>query len=414
MNTESFPTRISFEQAEQILAGVAAAARLPVERVSPAMAAGRILAEDIDAGADFPGFDNSAMDGFALRSSDLDADAGVHDLELVGEQFAGLATGARIGPGQCLRVTTGAMMPEGADAVVMKELAEQHAGRVRIKASVVAGQHVRRQGEDVRRGERVLRAGDLLTPAGVSLAVAVGHSELPVHRRPTVALFTTGDELRAPGITLKRGEIHDSNRALLQGLLLAEGFQPVTWPVLADDPTRIATALGDAAEAFDVVITCGGVSAGEKDHIPAWLATAGKVHFWKVRMRPGMPVLAGQVAACQFLGLPGNPVSVFATWLTLGRPFLDALQGRREPRTRWFARLELPVGKHHDRLEFLRGCMRCDSNGQLHVSPDPADGSHRLRAAAAANCLLLLPEGVGQWQAGQVVEVLPLSAAGGA
>ena len=404
----AFPTRITFAQAQDILARVASRSLLASEWVPPSRALGLVLAEDVAAASPFPAFDNSAMDGFALRAADLDT---LDTLELAGEQFAGCARSLQVGPGQCIRVTTGAPLPMGSDAVAMKEDTELLDGRIRFRAGVAPGQHVRRAGEDVRAGDCILAAGDELTPAALSLAVAVGGERLRVHRRPTVALFTTGDELQPPGAVLAPGEIYDSNRVLLQTLLQAEGYHPVAWPALPDDPARIASALGDAAEAFDVIITCGGVSAGEKDHLPSWLQAHGTVHFWKVQMRPGMPVLAGSIGDCQVLGLPGNPVSVFATWLTLGRPFLDALQGRREPRPRVHARLSMPVRKHHDRLEFLRGRLRCDAQGQLQVAPDPADGSHRLRAAAEANCLLLLPEGAGQWDAGQIVEVLPLSPA---
>ena len=404
----AFPTRITFAQAQDILARVASRSLLASEWVPPSRALGLVLAEDVAAASPFPAFDNSAMDGFALRAADLDT---LDTLELVGEQFAGCALSLQVGPGQCIRVTTGAPLPMGSDAVAMKEDTELLDGRIRFRAGVAPGQHVRRAGEDVRAGDCILAAGDVLSPAALSLAVAVGGERLRVHRRPTVALFTTGDELQPPGAVLAPGEIYDSNRVLLQTLLQAEGYHPVAWPALPDDPARIASALGDAAEAFDVIITCGGVSAGEKDHLPSWLQAHGTVHFWKVQMRPGMPVLAGSIGDCQVLGLPGNPVSVFATWLTLGRPFLDALQGRRERRPRLHARLSMLVRKRHDRLEFLRGRLRCDAQGQLQVAPDPADGSHRLRAAAEANCLLLLPGGAGQWDAGQIVEVLPLSPA---
>ena len=253
-----------------------------------------------------------------------------------------------------------------------------------------------------------MHAGQVLTPAALSLAAAVGLHDLPVHRRPTVAVFTTGDELKAPGQQLVRGEIYDSNRVLLQTLLIADGFEPVTWPVLPDDPARIQAALRDAAFSFDVVITCGGVSAGEKDFLPVLLAEHGEIHFWKVRMRPGMPLLAGRLGSAHLLCLPGNPVAVFATYLTLARSFLDGLQARSQPRARQFARLLLPISKMHDRLEFLRGKLTCDTGGQLLVEADPADGSHRLRAVSASNALIVVPEGVAEWPAGSVLEVLAL------
>jgi molybdopterin molybdotransferase len=248
----------------------------------------------------------------------------------------------------------------------------------------------------------------VLSPAALGLAAALGQPTLRVHARPTVAVFTTGDELRPPGMPLGPGEIYDSNRALLQTLLLAEGYEPVAWPVLPDSPARIESALRDAADSFDVVFTCGGVSAGEKDYLPEFFAREGQVHFWKVRMRPGMPVLAATLEKAQFLALPGNPVSVLATFLSLGRRLLDGLQGRREARPRLHARLAAPIRKRHERLEFLRGELACDENGQWLATPNPADGSHRLRAAAESNALIVVPEGAGEWPAGSVLEVLPL------
>jgi molybdopterin molybdotransferase len=406
--SSSYPTRIAFAEAVAILDQVAARHELISEATPLSRALGRVLAEHVVATVDLPGFDNSAMDGFALRSADLQP-AGPSWLTLVGEQFAGPARGLALGAGECVRITTGASLPAGADAVLIKENATFEGGRVRIEAPVPAGSHVRRAGEDLRAGDRVLDAGQALSPAALSLAAAIGLHDLPVHRRPTVAVFTTGDELKAPGQPLAAGEIYDSNRVLLQTLLMADGFEPVAWPVLPDDPARIQAALRDAAFSFDVVITCGGVSAGEKDFLPALLAEHGEIHFWKVRMRPGMPMLAGRLGNAQLLCLPGNPVAVLATYLTLARRFLDGLQGRAQPRPRQFARLSMPVHKAHDRLEFLRGSLHCDASGQLLVQPNPADGSHRLRAAASSNALIVVPEGVARWEAGSVLEVLALA-----
>jgi molybdopterin molybdotransferase len=275
-----------------------------------------------------------------------------------------------------------------------------------VPAGVVAGADIRRAGEDVRVGDVVFRAGAALSPARVSLAAALGVADLEVSQRPTVAVFTTGDELVEPGLPLIPGQIYNSNRELLMGLLRAEGLEPVAWPSLPDDPARIETALRDAASAFDLVITCGGVSAGEKDHLPALLAAHGGIHFWKVKMKPGMPVLFGSLEQALFLGLPGNPVSVLATFLTLGRRLLDGLQGRAEQRPRRFARLSAPWKKSHERLEFLRGSLQHGQDGMLGVSPNSADASHRLRAAADSDALIVLGEGAREFATGSVVEVL--------
>jgi molybdopterin molybdotransferase len=398
----TFPTRISFNEAVALVVDAARAHPMPVERRPLSRALGHVLAEDVVAALALPGFDNSAMDGFAVRSVD-----GEVPRTLVGEQFAGRSGGLSIGAGECLRITTGAVLPDGADAVFAKE-------NVTVKGDLVvpgqparAGQHVRRAAEDVAAGDTVLRAGTVLDASKLSLAAALGQHDLPVRRRPTVAVFTTGDELRAPGQSLAPGEIHDSNRVLLQTLLIAEGFEPVAWPVLPDEPGAIIAALRDAAFSFDLVLTCGGVSAGEKDYLPRLLADEGEVLFWKVRMRPGMPLLFGRLGEAHLLGLPGNPVSVLATFLTLGRTLLDQLQGRAEPRATLKATLSADVVKTHDRLEFLRGVLSCGNDGRLQVAPNPADGSHRLRAAASSNALIVLAEGPGQWPAGTVMDVLP-------
>ncbi|OGT54848.1 MAG: molybdopterin molybdenumtransferase MoeA [Gammaproteobacteria bacterium RIFCSPHIGHO2_12_FULL_63_22] len=403
----NFPTRISFAEAGEILERVAAASQLGIEKIALSQCLGRVLAIDVISTLALPGFDNSAMDGFALRSAD--AVAGGVALLIVGEQFAGASLDLHVDAGQCVRITTGAPLPTGADAVVMKEDTVLEGDRIVVGKPIRPGQHVRRAGEDVSPGDKVLSRGQVLSPAALSLAASIGLPELDVHRRPTVAVFTSGDELKPPGQALQPGEIHDSNRVLLQTLLRADGYEPVAWPVLPDDPARIAAALTDAAFSFDVVITCGGVSAGEKDFLPAMLARLGEVYFWKVRMRPGMPVLVGRLGSAHLVCLPGNPVSVFATYLTLARRFLDRLQARATPRTRLVASLSSPLEKTHDRLEFLRGSLACNASGQLQVAPNPADGSHRLRAVADSNCLIVLPEGAARWEIGSLLEVLPMS-----
>ena len=399
-----FPTSLLFDDARELLRNVAAARRLPVEQVALARAHGRVLAEDIVAPIALQPFDNSAMDGYACRHVDVSGNHGA-SLRLVGEQFAGRSLELQVGECECVRITTGAPLPQGADTVVMREDTSIHGDAITIHASVRMGANVRKAGEDAQAGDLVLRAGTLLNAVHVSLAGSLGIDRLPVSAKPTVAVFTTGDELVEPGMPLQVGEIYNSNRELLMGLLRAEGLEPVAWPTLADDPMRIAAMLQDAASSFDVVITCGAVSAGEKDYIPAMLRAHGSVHFWKVRMKPGMPLLAGALGRAQFLGLPGNPVSVLATFLTLGRSLLDGLQGRAE-RPRRFARLHSAIEKSHPRREFVRGTLDCDEGGTQWVAPNAATGSHRLRAAAEATALMVLAEGMQSLASGDVVEVL--------
>jgi len=399
-----YPSRIAYSEALAIVAAVAQSRPLPAERLALPRADGRILLEPLDAPIDLPPFANSAMDGFALRHADLHPDAPTV-LRLAGEQFAGEDLRQAIGAGECLRITTGAPLPAGADTVVIKENVVERDGQVQVPAAPVAGAHVRARGEDVRAGERVLEAGLALTPSRIGLAAALGVAQVAVAARPTVAVFATGDELVEPGMPLKPGQIYNSNRDMLMAQLRLLGLEPTAWPTLPDDPQRIESMLTDAASAFDVVLTCGGVSAGEKDYLPRLLAERGRIHFWKVRMRPGMPLLFGELDRALFLGLPGNPVSVLATFMAIGRPLLDALQQRAEPRPQWRARLASGWDKRHERLEFLRGRMRCDAYGQLWVEPNPADGSHRLRGAADSDVLLRLDEGARRFDAGDVVEV---------
>lgn len=399
-----FPTGLPFDDALAIVREVAAAHRLEAQTMALSRTHGRILAADVHAPLSLPPFDNSAMDGFAVRHADLHGSQTT--LRLVGEQFAGRALGVAVGEGECLRITTGAPMPAGADTVVIKENASVDGNRVTVAAELAYGSNVRRGGEDVGIGELVLHAGTVLTPARVSLAASLGLDSLPVVRRPTVAVFSSGDELVEPGLALSRGEIYDSNRELLMGLLRADGLEPTAWPRLPDDPKRVEIALRDAACAFDIVITCGAVSAGEKDHIPAVLAQFGQTHFWKVRMKPGMPLLFGSLDQARMLGLPGNPVSVFATYLSFGRALVDALQGRTEPRPVERAQLVAPVDKAHPRREFMRARVFCDDHGALRADPNPAVGSHRLRAVADSNALIVIPDGPQRLAAGEVVEIL--------
>ena len=401
-----FPTGLLFNDAMALLREVAARHRLETESLALPRCHGRVLVEDVDAPVALPIFDNSAMDGFALRHADLQGENTA--LQLTGEQFAGTSNELSVQAGECVRITTGAPMPAGADTVAIKENCRIEGGSVIVLTSPSPGANVRRRGEDVHEGDRVLRSGELLTPARASLAASLGIASLRVSRKPTVAVFTTGDELVEPGMPLASGQIYDSNRDLLMGLLRADGLEPTAWPRLPDDPKQVEIALRDAGCAFDLIVTAGGVSAGEKDHLPGVLAEFGETHFWKVKMKPGMPLLFGSLDQARVLALPGNPVSVLATYLTFGRALVDGLQGRTEPRPSWRAQLVAPVDKPHARREFIRGRVFSGPNGALHAEANPATGSHRLRAVADSNALIVVPEGPQHLAAGEVVDILLL------
>ena len=405
----SHPVGITFAEALDTVRRTGASR--PVETAHPGLreARGSVLREDILAPISLPAFVNSAMDGFALRGEDLRADSET-TLRLIGTQFAGSTLALRVNAGQCARITTGAPLPAGADTVVIKENARIEVDSITLSAGTPRGANVRHIGEDVRAGERVFESGSTLTSAGLGLLAALGFAALPTSRRPSVAVFTTGDELRPAGSTLAPGEIFDSNRILLQSLLAEEGIDTLSWPALPDDEIRLTTALRDACEAYDLVITCGGVSAGEKDLLPALLAEHGRIHFWKVMMRPGMPVLFGEWDRALLLGLPGNPVSVLATFRRLAVPLLDAMQGRRDRAASLRARLLEPVRKSHARLEFRRARLSCSDDGVLGVRPHPAMGSHQQRGAAESNALLVLPEECREFAAGVLVDVEPYGA----
>jgi molybdopterin molybdotransferase len=403
-----FATRLSVAQAQQRVLELCASRTLPAEAVELESALGRVLVADFVAPHDQPPFANSAMDGFALRGVDL-PQGGERGLRLVGEVLAGATSAPDCGPGECVRITTGAPLPHGADTVVIKENVRTDGDDIVVAAGEVAGANVRPAGEDYRAGEIALRAGDYLTPARLGVLASLGQSRANVARRPRVALFVTGDELVPPAQPLDFGQIHDSNRYSLGAMLRQSGIEPGLVAHLRDDPAALRQALQAAGEQCDVVISSGGVSAGEADFLPGLVAEMGKVHFWKVRMKPGMPMLCGEIGSALVFALPGNPVSTIATFLALVRPALAALQGAVGTASRsWRARLASPLAKKHERAEFLRAGLEWRDDGGLWATPLRKQGSGMLRGVAEADALIFVPEEARELDAGAVVEVLPL------
>ena len=352
-----------------------AAAPLAQEEVSTFDADGRVLAQDIVSALQVPAFDNSAMDGYALRCADV---AAAGTALPVSQRIAAGSVGAPLQSGTAARIFTGAPVPPGADAVVMQEYCvAQDDGTVRVQAVPRAGQNIRRAGEDIAQGAVVLRAGTRLTPAALGLAASVGLARLPVARRPRVALFSTGDELVMPGDVapsqLPPGAIYNSNRFFLRALLRRLGCEVTDCGNLPDQREATAEALRGASASHDVVLTSGGVSVGEEDHVKPAVQQLGRLDLWQVAIKPGKPFACGRVGGAHFIGLPGNPVSSLITFLMLVRPFLLRLQGVENVAPRSVAAsAHFDWPKPEKRREFLR--VRHNGAGGLDLFPHQGSG----------------------------------------
>jgi molybdopterin molybdotransferase len=372
---------------------------LPAESVALEEALGRVLAEDVESALDVPPFDSSAMDGYAVV-----AGAG-GQLRVVGESRAGHPAGERAEPGAAVRISTGAAMPEGADAVVPVERVEEGAdGTVRVPESD-PGRNVRRAGEDIRAGDVVLRAGTPLGPAEVGVLASLGRASIRCAARPRVVLVVTGDELAEPGEQLGPGRIFSSNAYALAGQVDRAGgllLRRETIPDRAED-TRAALerALADA----DVVCVSGGVSVGPHDHVKDALRDLGvEERFWGVRLKPGKPTWFGERAGTLAFGLPGNPVSAMVTFQLFARPALRALQGAPPEDARAEALLDEPLPRNPRREEAVRVRLRAAADG-WHATSTGAQGSHMLTSMLGAGGLALVPAGEGELAAGARVEV---------
>jgi molybdopterin molybdotransferase len=371
-------------------------------------ALGRVLGADVVSPVDVPGHDNSAMDGYAVRFADLAA-AGETTLARVGESFAGKPATVGVGPGQCVRIFTGAVMPAGADTVVMQERAREDAGGVHVAAGAVAkaGQNRRFAGEDLKAGQVVFRAGQLVRPAELGMMASLGIGEVTVYRRLRVAFFSTGDELRSIGTPLELGQIYDSNRYTIYGMLSRLGCDLIDMGVVRDVPEELEQAFARAAAAADVVITSGGVSVGEADFVKAILDRLGEVLFWKIAMKPGRPLAYGKLGSAHFFGLPGNPVSVMVTFYQFVREALLILQGQRDvaPLPTFKVPLATPIRKAPGRTEFQRGILAADGHGGWTVRTTRDQGSGILSSMSEANCFVVLPTDVGNCAPGDLVDV---------
>ena len=392
------------EARARILADVATAA--PEETLPVARGLGRVLARDVRAPFDVPTADNSAVDGYAVRAADLDP-GGRARVRVVADLPAGAVYEGGIGPREALRIMTGAPMPRGADTVVPQELSESAGDWVDLRA-VDPGANVRSRGEDVRAGAVVLQAGAVLRPQDLGLVASLGFAEVRVHRRPRVALLSTGDEVVEPGQSRRPGQIYDANRFSLGGMVEGAGAEPLDLGIVPDVRERLRERLLQAAGAADVVLTSGGVSVGDYDLVKSVLGEIGSIDFWQVAMQPGRPLAVGRIAGTQFFGLPGNPVASVLCFHLFVRPALWKLGGRTrlDPECVTATAVE-PMRKRAGRREFKRGILRFTDHG-YEVSTTGPQGSGILSSMVAANCLIILEEARGDVKAGERVLVEPL------
>ncbi|WP_316365543.1 molybdopterin molybdotransferase MoeA [Candidatus Thiodiazotropha sp. CDECU1] len=367
-----------------------------------------VLAQDIVSPIDVPGHTNSAMDGYAMAGSDLPQQA-YRDFNLIGTAVAGAPFDQSCGEGECIRIMTGAPMPAGTDTVVMQEQTTLvNESLVRISQGQHPGQNVRLAGEDIAQGSVVLKPGRRLTPADLGILASLGFAEVTIRRRPRVAFFSTGDELRSIGEPLAAGEVYDSNRYSLHGMLQKADVELLDLGVVGDDPDALRQAFDRAAEAADMVVTSGGVSVGEADYTKTILQQLGDMQFWKIAMKPGRPLAFGKLGDSNFFGLPGNPVAVMVTfyqfvlpalhYLATGTPYtpftLQALSGQN-------------IRKKAGRYEFVRGLMQRLEDGSYQVDTVGRQGSGILTSMSRGNCFILLPEDCDGIECGDTVIVQP-------
>ena len=376
------------------------------ERLGVRAALGRVLAEDMVSPLDVPAHDNSAMDGYAVRFADLKSDGEV-TLKNTGTSFAGVPFKGAVGAGQCVRIMTGGVMPAGTDTIVMQEHARADGDKITVGKGQKKNQHLRRAGEDLANGQVALKRGIALRPADIGLISSLGIGEVTVYRKLRVAFFSTGDELVSIGSQPKEGQIFDSNRYTLHGMLTRLGCEVLDMGVVRDEPALLEKAFRDAASAADVVITSGGVSVGEADFVKVLLDKLGEVVFWKIAMKPGRPLAYGKIGHAHFFGLPGNPVSVMVTFYQFVRDALLRLSGF-DP-VPLIPTFKVPcissLKKAPGRTEFQRGVLERDSHGTWSVRVTGEQGSGILRSMSEANCFIILPTDQGNVTPGTMVEV---------
>ena len=405
------PDALPVAQAQHIIEQFVTPVRA-IEKVALRSALDRVLAQDIISPSNVPQHDNSAMDGYALRGADLDPAQAI-SLQLVGSVLAGGGFEGTVQAGQCVRIMTGAPMPDGCDTVVPQEFvgARSETDITLAPGVVKRGDNRRCKGEDLREGSPALKRGRVLRPADLGLIASLGIAEVPVYRRLRVAFFSTGDELRSIGEPLGPGCVYDSNRYTLYGMLKRLNCDIIDMGVVRDDPALLEEAFRSACENADAVITSGGVSVGEADYTKRIMATLGDMTFWKIGMRPGRPMAFGKIASngksAYLFGLPGNPVAVMVTFYFLARGALLRMMGAEgEPLPLLSASSQAAIRKKPGRTEYQRGILSVDATGRRHVRITGSQGSGILRSMSEANCMVVLPHDQGNVNAGDPVDVL--------
>jgi molybdopterin molybdotransferase len=374
---------------------------------------GRILADDIFSSVNVPNYDNSAMDGYAFNAEDININSPTK-LIVIGTILAGKAFDKKVERGQCVRIMTGGMMPNGADTVIMQEKTKVDDDYIIFSEIPKPKMNVRYAGEDLQMGHCVLTSGHMIRAADLGLLASLGISEISVYRKLKVAFFSTGDELASLGENLKIGQVYDSNRYSLYGMLSDLDVEIIDMGAIPDNPELLERTLLSAAEQASVVITSGGVSVGEADYMKLLLAKHGQVMFWKIAMKPGRPLAYGKIGHAHYFGLPGNPVAVMVTFYQFVREALLILMGQGSP-------APLPIfnvvcteniKKQTGRTEFQRGVLFPDIDGTWKVKPTGAQGSAILSSMSLANCFIVLDETVGNLEAGSMVAVQVLHGPG--
>lgn len=403
------PNALSVEQAHQRILDATqkmdATASANVEYLPTLKSFNRVLAQDIRSGIEVPAYTNSAMDGYAMNGEDLKQQDKLR-LRVVATVFAGAPVDQHIQRGECARIMTGAPMPAGTDSVVMQEYVTRHEDFIEIEAGQTPQQNVRQAGEDIQRGQIVLKAGTRIGAAEMGLIASVGVAEVCVYRRVRVAFFSTGDELAPLGGPLKAGQIYDSNRYTLTGQLAKFDADIIDMGVIADQPDAVEKALSEASQNAEILITTGGVSVGDADYVKAALEHLGQVNFWKISMKPGRPLAFGHIGECLFFGLPGNPVSSMVTFMQFVLPALRKRAGENNRNPLLFTAICTDdLRKRSGRMEFQRAILSWDEEKGLLASSTGKQDSHLLTSMSRSNAFILLPSESTGVKAGDQVTV---------